>query len=174
MSPYGHPVPPMEDGMVQYKPIGVFHTPYNFETGAPRQALLEPETRATIEIFEPYREALKSLDSFEVILVLFHFDQIKGWRPNVRPPESDHEFGLFATRSPKRPNPIGLSQVYLEKIVDGTLHIRGVDAFEGTPVLDIKPYLPSVDCVTSEVNEKTEVELGHHDEAFIDDKSFYQ
>jgi tRNA (Thr-GGU) A37 N-methylase len=81
---------------------------------------------------------------------------------------------VFSTRSPKRPNPIGLSIVKLESIKDGVLTISGVDVFNGTPVLDIKPYLPSVDCVKSIQNEFIEKELGHHDENFITDSTFYK
>lgn len=159
-----------------YSPIGIIHSSFNTETGAPRQGILMPETKGEIEIFEPYREALQTLDEFEYIIVLYHFDKVRTWESHVNPPASTHEhdFGLFSTRSPKRPNPIGLSIVKLESINDGILHVRGVDAFEGTPVLDIKPYLPSVDCIKSQRNEEVEKELGHHDEIFITDSSFYR
>jgi len=159
-----------------YSPIGIIHSSFNTETGAPRQGILMPETKGEIEIFKPYREALQTLDEFEYIIVLYHFDKVKTWESHVNPPASTHEhdFGLFSTRSPKRPNPIGLSIVKLESINDGILHVSGVDAFEGTPVLDIKPYLPSVDCIKSKQNEEVEKELGHHDEIFITDSSFYR
>ena len=84
------------------------------------------------------------------------------------------ERGLFATRAPSRPNPIGFSIVKLEKIENGILYISGIDAFDGTPVLDIKPYLPSVDCIKSIQNELIEIELGHHDEDFIEDSTFFK
>jgi len=159
-----------------YKPIGVFHTSFTPETGAPRQAILMPETKGTIEIFSPYRSALKTLGFFEYIIVIFHFSEVERWEPMVNPPASteEHDFGLFSTRSPKRPNPIGLSIVKLEKIENGILYISGVDVFEGTPVLDIKPYLPSIDCVKSIQNEYMEKELGHHDEKFINDSTFFK
>jgi tRNA (adenine37-N6)-methyltransferase len=172
--PFGTAVAPMSNGTVHYKPIGVFHSRFTPDTGAPRQGMLMPETEATIEIYEPYRGALQTLAEFEYILVLYHFDQVKGWNPTVSPPDSGHEFGLFATRSPKRPNPIGLSLVKLLKIEHGTLYLTGVDAFEGTPVLDIKPYLPSIDSVESGVNKAMEIELGHHDEDFITDPTFFR
>lgn len=161
---------------IVYKPIGVFHTPYTPETGAPRQGILISETRGTIEIFPPFHNALKNVDSFEYIIVLFHFSEVERWEPTVNPPSSteDHDFGLFSTRSPKRPNPIGFSIVKLERIENGILYISGMDAFEGTPVLDIKPYLPSIDCVKSIQNEYMEKELGHHDEDFINDSSFFK
>lgn len=159
-----------------YKPIGIFHTSFTPETGAPRQGILMPETRGTIEISPPYRGALKTLGFFEYIIVLFHFNEVERWSPTVNPPASteEHDFGLFSTRSPKRPNPIGFSIVKLEKIQDGILYVSGIDAFEGTPVLDLKPYLPSVDCVKSIINEYMEKELGHHDEKFINDSTFFK
>ena len=159
-----------------YKPIGLFHTLYTPKTGAPRQGIIMPETKGTIEIFPSYRSALKTLNFFEYIIVLFHFSEVERWEPTVNPPASteDHDFGLFSTRSPKRPNPIGFSIVKLERIENGILYISGVDAFEGTPVLDIKSYLPSVDCVKSIQNEYMEEELGHHDEDFINDSTFFK
>lgn len=161
---------------IQYHPIGKFHTAYNTDTGAPRQGVLLPETKGTIEIYPRYHPALKDLDLFEYIIVLLHFSEVEKWDPTVNPPASTHEhdFGLFATRSPKRPNPIGLTIVKLDEINKGTLTVSGVDAFDGTPVLDIKPYLPSIDCVKSVQNELVEEELGHHDEDFISDSSFYK
>lgn len=159
-----------------YTPIGVFHTCYTPQTGAPRQGKLMPETKGTIEIFPQYHSALNTLSFLEYIIVLFHFSEIEKWEPTVNPLVSSHEhnFGLFATRSPKRPNPIGLSIVKLEKIENGILYVSGIDAFDGTPVLDIKPYLPSVDCPKSIQNEFMEKELGHHDEDFINDSTFFK
>ena len=150
---------------IVFHPIGVIHSPYGPDTGAPRQGILRPDVEASIEIFEPYQEALQSLDEFEYILVFFHFDQVNSWKAIVKPPGSTdkHKFGLFSTRSPKRPNPIGFSLVKLDRIEKGVLYIKGIDAFEGTPVLDIKPYLRSIDCVESSINLDIEKELGLHD-----------
>jgi tRNA-Thr(GGU) m(6)t(6)A37 methyltransferase TsaA len=119
---------------------------------------------------------LQTLSLFEYIIVIFHFNLVERWEPTVNPPSSneEHNFGLFSTRSPKRPNPIGFSIVKLERIKEGVLYLSGVDAFDGTPVLDIKPYLPSVDCVKSIQNELIEKELGHHDENFIVDSTYYK
>ena len=137
---------------------------------------LRPDETARIEIFEPYREALKSLDEFEYILVFYHFNLTGDWEPIVNPPGSshEHEFGLFSTRSPRRPNPLGFTLVKLDSIKDGILYIKGSDAFNGSPVIDIKPFLPSVDSVESSINWYVEKELGHHDEDFIDDPEFYR
>ncbi|MCF8361910.1 MAG: tRNA (N6-threonylcarbamoyladenosine(37)-N6)-methyltransferase TrmO [Prolixibacteraceae bacterium] len=160
---------------ITYHPIGIFHSNYHPKTGAPRQGILYPENRGIIELFEPYTQALETLDMFERIIVLFHFDRVQGWDANVNPPESshNHHFGLFSTRSPRRPNPIGMTNVKLEKIEGGKLFVSGIDAFDGTPILDIKPYLPSVDCVSSQQNEDAEAYLGHHNEDYIDDPAFF-
>lgn len=161
---------------IEFKPIGVFHTEFNTNTGAPRQGILLPETKGSIEIFPQYRSGLQDLFLFEYIIVLYYFSEVEKWEPTVNPPASTHEhnFGLFSTRSPKRPNPIGFAIIKLESIKDGILTVSGIDAFDGTPVLDIKPYLPTVDCVKSIQNELIEKELGHHDEDFITDSTFYK
>lgn len=161
---------------IVFSPIGVIRSTYNSTTGAPRQGILRPDEASSIEIFAPYQEALQTLGEFEYIMVFFYFDKVKSWESIVEPPGAagEHKFGLFATRSPKRPNPIGLSLVKLDRIDQGVLHIRGIDAFDGTLVLDIKPYLPTVDCVESSINRDVENELGHHDEDFIDNPEFYR
>ena len=165
-----------QDKVFNYKPIGIFHTPYTPDIGAPRQGILMPEGKAEIEIYDEYRDGLSALNLFEYVIVLYHFDKVNSWDPIVEPPGSshDHRFGVFSTRSPKRPNPIGFAIVKLEKINQGVLYVTGIDAFDGTPVLDIKPYLPSIDYIKSIQNEMVEKELGHHDEKFINDSSFYK
>jgi len=147
---------------VTYTPIGVFHTDYTPETGAPRQGILKPDGKGKIEIFPGYKDALKSLELFEYIIVIYHLDRAGSWSKTGRPPASDsgYTFGLFSTRSPRRPNPIGIATIKLEKIENGNLFVSGIDAFNGTPVLDIKPYLPSIDGIRSSENEKIEKELG--------------
>ena len=163
-----YPVNPEVEGDegIQFRRIGVFRSPYNQTTGAPRHGILKPETRALIEIDRPYRKGLADLEKFEYIIVLYHFNLTKTWSSTVNPPDSDQHFGVFATRSPRRPNPIGFSVVRLEAVdkKNGIIIISGIDAFDGTPVLDIKPYLPSVDVVPSEKNTAVEAELGHNSE----------
>jgi len=145
-----------------YNPIGVFHSPLTPQTGAPRQGILAPEIKGEIEIYPEYRNALNSLELFEFIIVLYHCDRAKGWDNIVNPPGSnpDIDLGLFATRTYRRPNPIGIAVIKLEKIENGILYVSGIDAYEGTPVLDIKPYLPTVDSVKSSRNREMERELG--------------
>jgi len=147
---------------ITYTPIGVFHTDYTPETVAPRQGILMPEVKGRIEIYPEYQEALIALELFEYIIVIYHFDKAGKWSPTARPPASNpgYTFGLFATRSPNRPNPIGLATIKLEAVEKGILYVSGIDAYDGTPVLDIKPYLPSIDGVKSTKNESIEKELG--------------
>lgn len=151
-----------EQFKITYSPIGLFHTDYTQETGAPRQGILMPDGKGTIEIYPEYREALRSLELFKHIIVIYHLDKVKGWDNFVVPQGSDEEitYGLFATRTPRRPNPIGIATIRLEKIQSGILYVSGLDAFNGTPVLDIKPYLPSIDCVQQSDNKDIERGLG--------------
>ncbi|MCK4879990.1 MAG: tRNA (N6-threonylcarbamoyladenosine(37)-N6)-methyltransferase TrmO [Bacteroidales bacterium] len=146
--------------MIDYQPIGEFHTDLSPQTGAPRQGVLVPENRGIIEIYPAYEEAMQGLGQYEYIIVLYHMHMSKKWYPVVRPPSSNREFGLFATRSPNRPNSIGLGVIKLEKVTGRQLHVSGIDAYNGTPVLDIKPWLPSIDCPDRQSNLNIEKDLG--------------
>jgi tRNA (adenine37-N6)-methyltransferase len=126
------------------RPIGFVRSPFNEKVEAPRQAVLN-DTPGTVEILPPYQDALSDLDGFERIWLLFWFDRSEGWKPKVLPPRSEAKRGVFATRAPHRPNPIGLSAVRLERVEGLILHIRDLDLVDGTPVLDIKPYIPYAD-----------------------------
>ncbi|MBN2347380.1 MAG: tRNA (N6-threonylcarbamoyladenosine(37)-N6)-methyltransferase TrmO [Bacteroidales bacterium] len=152
---------------VTYSPIGIFNTSLQPGNEVPRQGRLDPENSATIEIKEEYRECLSDLEAYEYILVFYHLNLSEGWNPKPTPPGSTRSYGLFATRSPRRPNPIGYCIVKLERIENTTLYVRGVDAFNGTPVLDIKPYIPSIDYVKSEVNEKIEESLLYNNQKTV-------
>jgi tRNA-Thr(GGU) m(6)t(6)A37 methyltransferase TsaA len=143
--------------MVSFTPIGIIHSCFKEKFGIPRQAGLVPEASAIVEISPPYNreEAFKELSAFSHIWVVFLFHEINrdGWAATVRPPRlgGNRRIGVFASRSGFRPNPIGLSAVRLENITykAGTLllHIGGGDFLDGTPVLDIKPYVPYADHV---------------------------
>ena len=126
-------------------PIGVFHSPLTPKTGAPRQGRLAPEVKATIEIFPEYEKCVEGLESFSHVYVLFVFDQSRKWTATVRPPQAKKPRGLFSTRSPNRPNPIGLTAVRLVGRKGRMLHVEGIDAFDNTPIVDIKPYVGSID-----------------------------
>ena len=134
--------------------IARIHNDFSTKFGLPRQAGLAPSLRSKI-IFEPaYRvpEALRGLEGFSHIWLIWQFSESDGWSPTVRPPRlgGNVRMGVFATRSPFRPNPVGLSSVRLEGIEkDGdnglVLIVSGADLMDGTPIFDIKPYLPGVD-----------------------------
>jgi len=145
---------------IVYHPIGLFHTELTPQTGAPRQGILQPENKGTIEVYPEYQDALRDLEKYEYIIVIYHMHLSKGWHTPVRPPRSSRPFGLFATRSPNRPNPVGLSVIKLEKVKGNILHVSGIDAFNKTPVLDIKPWIPSIDCPGWKVNLDIEEKLG--------------
>jgi len=139
--------------------IGEIHTPCKEKFGLPRQSGLVQELTGEIEIFSPYDrdEAFLALDSFSHIWVIsvFHLAATGDWQPTVRPPRlgGNKRVGVFASRAPYRPNPLGLSVFRLLEITRNNgklfLKIAGVDLVEGTPVLDIKPYLPYADSISS-------------------------
>ena len=139
----------------QLNPIGVLHTCFREKFGAPRQPLMIPEATGTIKLTadDRYRRALQGLETFSHIWIVFLFHKAgeREWRPTVETPrlEAEGKMGVFASRSPHRPNPIGLSAVKLDRIDLDTLeiHVSGVDILDGTPVLDIKPYLPYADAL---------------------------
>ena len=123
------------------RPIGFVRSPYAEKADAPRQGVLNTDLAATIELGTEFQDALDDLSGFERIWVLFWFDRAAGWKPKVQPPRSEEKRGLFATRSPHRPNPIGMTAVRLTGVAGLVLHIRDHDLVDGTPVLDLKPYI---------------------------------
>ena len=130
---------------ITYHPIGVIHSSYLDQPGTPIQGALNQEEEAMIEIFPEYEAGLKDLDGFSRIIVLYHFHKSKGYHLTARPYLDDKPRGIFSIRGPRRPNPIGLTIVRLERVEKNRLFIKGVDMLEGTPVLDIKPYVPRID-----------------------------
>ena len=130
---------------IEFLPIGIIHTPFMELEGMPIQPPGAANVKGTVEVFEIFRSGLKDLDGFSHIILLYHFHHSHGFNLHVVPFLDSEERGLFATRAPKRPNPIGLSVVQLDKIKEGTLFIRNVDILDGTPLLDIKPYVPEFD-----------------------------
>ena len=153
-------IPHQENMTIEYNPIGRFHTYMTPQTGAPRQGALQPENEATIEINEDFTRGLRDLDKYEYIIVIYHLHLSRDWHSDVRPPGSKSSLGLFATRSPNRPNPIGFGVIKLKRVVGNVLHVSGIDAFDGTPVLDIKPWIPSIDCPSIKTYTDIEHKLG--------------
>jgi tRNA-Thr(GGU) m(6)t(6)A37 methyltransferase TsaA len=156
-----HIQPILQEPMtIEYHPIGAFITELSPETGAPRQGALTPENKGIIRVDPEYREALRDLESCSHIIVLYHMHLSNHWHALVRPPGSENEMGLFATRSPNRPNSIGFSVIQLDSVKGLDIHVSGVDAFNGTPVLDIKPWIPSLDCPQPKDGSTIEKKVG--------------
>jgi tRNA-Thr(GGU) m(6)t(6)A37 methyltransferase TsaA len=130
---------------VELKPIGVIHSPFLELEGMPIQPAGARGVQGTVEVFQEYRAGLKDLDGFSHIVLLYLFHQSQGFNLHVIPYLDTEIRGVFATRAPRRPNAIGLSVVQLNMVRDRILHIENVDILDGTPLLDIKPYVPEFD-----------------------------
>ncbi|HUX23742.1 MAG TPA: tRNA (N6-threonylcarbamoyladenosine(37)-N6)-methyltransferase TrmO, partial [Burkholderiales bacterium] len=131
--------------MLAMKPIGTIHTPFTKSEGMPIQPAGAAGVQGTVEVFQDFQAGLKDLDGFSHIILLYVFHRSEGFNLEVVPFMDTKPHGVFATRAPRRPNPIGLSIVELDRIEDGLLHVRNVDILDGTPLLDIKPYVPEFD-----------------------------
>ncbi|MEQ9715244.1 MAG: tRNA (N6-threonylcarbamoyladenosine(37)-N6)-methyltransferase TrmO [Candidatus Asgardarchaeum sp.] len=130
---------------IKYKPIGIIHSPFKEPKGTPIQPTSARGVKGTVEIFPEYIEGLKDLEGFSHIILIYHFHLAKRGTLKVIPYMDKEIRGVFATRAPSRPNPIGISVVRLIKIKRNILHIQDVDIIDGTPLLDIKPYVPEFD-----------------------------
>jgi len=135
--------------MMEMQPIGLIHTPFTDLVGMPIQPAGAAGVRGTVVVFDEYQAGLKDLDGFSHIVLLYVFHGSQGFKLQVVPFMDNEPRGVFATRAPRRPNPIGMSVVQLDGIENGTLHIRNVDMLDGTPLLDIKPYVPQFDVQTN-------------------------
>jgi tRNA-Thr(GGU) m(6)t(6)A37 methyltransferase TsaA len=127
------------------RPIGVIRTPFARGKGTPIQGALAPDAEGTVEIDPELADGLADLAGFSHLHLLYLFDRTEGYRLRLVPFVDTAERGLFATRAPRRPNPIGMTVVRLLAVEGNTLRVAGVDMIDGTPLLDIKPYLPEVD-----------------------------
>jgi len=142
---------------IEYQPIGFVHSPHQTTNGTPIQPSRARGIEGTVEINEEYVEALADLDGFSHIILICHLHKASGFKFKVVPYLDTVLRGLFATRAPSRPNPIGLSVVRLLGVDGRVLRIEGVDLLDGTPVLDIKPYVRDFD-------DRTDVCCGWLDE----------
>jgi tRNA-Thr(GGU) m(6)t(6)A37 methyltransferase TsaA len=131
------------------RPIGVVHSPFRERAEAPRQTAAAREVQGRIELFPEngFEHALEDLELWPYLWVIFWFHLNEGWKPKVLPPRSAKRRGVFATRAPHRPNPLGLSVVKLERVEGLTLHVSALDMLDGTPVLDLKPYVTYADAL---------------------------
>lgn len=127
---------------ITYQPIGIIHSKFKEPKGTPIQPAAGKDITAEVEVFPQYIEGLEDLGDFSHIMLLFHFHFSKSFSLKVKPYMDTNFHGVFATRAPSRPNSIGISIVRLIKIKENILHIKDVDIVDGTPLLDIKPYVP--------------------------------
>jgi tRNA-Thr(GGU) m(6)t(6)A37 methyltransferase TsaA len=130
---------------IQYRPIGIIHSPFKEPRGAPIQPKAAEGVKGTVELFDEFKEGLADLDGFSHVILIYHFHLSEDYSLKVKPFLDDTPRGLFATRAPRRPNPIGVSVVPLVRIDGATLHVSNLDIVDGTPLLDIKPYVPEFD-----------------------------
>jgi tRNA-Thr(GGU) m(6)t(6)A37 methyltransferase TsaA len=135
------------------KAIGVIHTPYSESAETPIQGAFEPDAEGTVEVFDEYAEGLANVEGFSHLTLIYKFHKAKPAGLIVKPFLVDELKGVFATRSPRRPNGIGLTTVRLLGRNGNVLRVAGVDMFDGTPLLDLKPYVPHFD-------ERTETRIG--------------
>jgi tRNA (adenine37-N6)-methyltransferase len=141
--------PTRASGPFSVEPIGWVSSPYQRRFGTPQQAAAVDSDAEAVLKLDPNRiplAALIDLAAMERVWVLSYLDRGEGWSAEVIPPRGPRvQRGLFATRSPDRPNPIGLSALRLVRVEGWDLHVRGIDLLDGTPILDIKPYIPYCD-----------------------------
>lgn len=133
------------DDQIIYRPIGTIHSPFKEAKKMPIQPAASKGIEGTIDINPEFENGLKDLDGFSHIILLYHFHLSMGFSLEVIPFLDDKLRGVFATRAPRRPNAIGLSIVRLVDIEKNRLYIQNVDVVDGTPLLDIKPYVPEFD-----------------------------
>jgi len=130
---------------IEFKPIGTIHSPFKDLDGMPIQPVGARGIKGEIKLNKKYKDGLKDLEGFSHIILIYFFHLSSGYSLEVKPFLDTEKRGIFATRAPKRPNPIGVSVVRLEKIEGTKIYISDVDIADGTPLLDIKPYIPNFD-----------------------------
>jgi tRNA-Thr(GGU) m(6)t(6)A37 methyltransferase TsaA len=131
---------------IEFNSIGVIHSPYKARAEAPHQGHTS-ENVSEIEVYEQYAEGLKDIDAFSHLLIFYCFHRSRDYSLIVKTPHDSEPHGVFATRSPNRPNPVAICVVKLISRDGKLLKVKGLDAVDGTPLLDIKPYFPAIDFV---------------------------
>ena len=130
---------------VTYQPIGVIHSPFRQKAGTPIQGVFAPDAQGVVEVFEEFAEGLRDLEMFSHLYLLYDFHQADRTSLTCVPFLDDKPHGVFAVRAPCRPNRIGLSIVRLVSLEKCTIRVAEIDVLDGTPLLDIKPYVPAFD-----------------------------
>jgi tRNA (adenine37-N6)-methyltransferase len=164
------------DRTISLAPIGIIHTPFASLEGMPIQPGGAREILGRVELKPELTPALADLDGFSHIYLIYCFHESKGFCQTVTPYLDDTPRGLFATRAPKRPNPIGMSVVELVSVAENIVIVRGIDVLDGTPLLDIKPYAPAFDAPEGLVRsgwmegKKAVVSKARSDDRFVPSK----
>ena len=130
---------------IKLKPIGIIHTPYKEPKGMPIQGKFEKDVTAKAELFVEYQNGLKDIEGFSHIILIYYFDRAQDEKLVAQPFLEDEIHGIFAIRSPRRPNHIGVSIVKLEKVEKNVITFSEVDILDGSPLLDVKPYVSYFD-----------------------------
>jgi len=130
---------------VLYEPIGIIHTPFKEKATTPIQGIYDPDSTGEVEVFPQYSEGLKDIAGFSHLILIYHFHLAEGCSLVISPFLDNEGKGIFSIRHFNRPNPIGLSVVRLDQVNGNILTIGEVDIIDGTPLLDIKPYMPDFD-----------------------------
>lgn len=151
-----------------YTPIGIIHSPFKSPAGTPIQSSASKEATGNIVIDDKYGKGLKDLENFSHIILLYHFHRSKKAELLVKPFLDTTKRGVFATRAPSRPNPIGLSVVRLLNINQNVLTVGHLDILDGTPLLDIKPYVPRFDVHHTQKNGWLESNVQNVDRTYDD------
>ena len=155
----------MNKNKITFSPIGVIHTPFKETAGMPIQPAGAHGVKGTVEIFPEFSDGLQDIESFSHIILIFHFNKSESFKLKVSPFLENEVHGVFAVRAPKRPNPIGISIVKLLKRKGNIIYIDNPDMLDGTPLLDIKPYIPDFDAYPNAVagwQEKHKGKVSHH------------
>ncbi|HPC46429.1 MAG TPA: tRNA (N6-threonylcarbamoyladenosine(37)-N6)-methyltransferase TrmO [Deltaproteobacteria bacterium] len=138
--------------VIAYTPIGVIKSPHTDPELTPIQSVYARGCTGSAEVFPEYAGGLKDLEGFSHVILIYHFHRSGPFKPLVKPFLQDADRGLFSTRAPSRPNPIGLSVVRLVRVEGTTLHLDDLDVLDGTPLLDIKPYVARFDRINGTVD----------------------
>ena len=157
----------MKTQKITFTPIGVINSQFNEPVNMPIQSAAASGVSGTVEIYDEFAQGLKDIEGFSHIILLYAFHRSDGYKLQVKPFLEDVVHGVFSVRAPKRPNPIGFSIVKLVKREKNILHIENLDILNGTPLLDIKPYIPEFDCFT----EASSGWVGKHKDSIANKKS---
>ena len=130
---------------IELSPIGIIHSPFKTLEDMPIQPATKASADGVAEIFQEYQEGLKDLDGFSHVFLLFYLHKDERVDLTLKPFLDEEQRGVFATRAPTRPNPIGLSVVRIDRIEENKIYLKDIDILDGTPLLDIKPYVPEFD-----------------------------